>query len=57
MMIRNEQRAYKNMANVNGVYNTTCTTHNQYYTKLTQNFKPPASPPCSIQSNTESSNT
>ena len=56
-MIGNEQRAYKNMATVNGVYKTTCTTHNQYYNKLTQNFKPAASPPCSIQSNTESSNT
>ena len=30
---------------------------NEYYMKLTQNFKPAAFPPCSVQSNTEYSNT
>jgi len=58
MMIRNEQRAYKNMGTEKGAYNTTCTMHNEYYTKqLTQSFKPRSFPPRSIQSNTDSSNT
>jgi hypothetical protein len=40
MMIRNERRAYKNMATENGVCNTTYTMHNEYYTKeLTQDYK------------------
>jgi len=39
-MIGNERIAYKNMATENGVYNTTYTMHNEYYTKqLTQDFK------------------
>jgi len=41
MMIRNEWRAYKNIAIENGVYSTIYTMHNEYYIKqLTQNFKP-----------------
>jgi len=48
-MIRNEQRAYKNMGTEKGAYNTTCTMHNEYYTKqLTQSFKPRSFPPRSI---------
>jgi hypothetical protein len=40
IMIRNKRRAYKKMATEKGVYNTTYTIHNKYYTKqLTQNFK------------------
>ena len=40
-MIGNEWGAYKNMATENGVNNTWCTKHNEYYTKqLTQNFNP-----------------
>jgi len=33
MKIRNERRAYKNMASENSVYNTTCNMHYKYYTK------------------------
>jgi hypothetical protein len=41
MMIRNEIRVYKHMATENGVYNTNCNMHKQYYTKqLTGNSKP-----------------
>ena len=41
LMIRNKRRDYKNMATANGVYNTTSTMHNGYYTKqITQNLKP-----------------
>jgi len=40
LMTRNEIRDYKNMATADGVYNTTSTMQNDYYTKqLTQNFK------------------
>jgi len=39
-MIRNERRGYKNMATENGVYNTNCNMHKQYYTEqLTGNSK------------------
>jgi hypothetical protein len=54
-MIKNEQWAYKNMANENGVYSTTCTMHNEYYTEqLTKNFKPAPFPHCILYSKTES---
>ena len=34
-MIRNERRAYRNMAIENSVYNTTCTTYLYYNKQLT----------------------
>ena len=33
IMIRNERGAYKNLVTENGVNNTSCTMHNEYYTK------------------------
>jgi hypothetical protein len=55
---RLERRAYKNMTTENGICNTTSTIHNGYYSKqITGKFKTALSPPCSIYSNAESSNT
>ena len=34
MMIRNEQRVYKNITSENGVYGTICTMHNKYTKNL-----------------------
>jgi len=37
------------MAAQNGVNNTSCTVHNEYYTKqLTKNYKPAYFPHCSV---------
>ena len=58
LVIKNKGKAYKNMATPNVVFNTTSTTHNEYYMKqITQNFKTASFPHRSIYPNAERSNT